>query len=108
MLRVFYAECRKQYHYAECHYAERHYAECHYAEWHYAECHGTLIGPHFLGMLIHMRLGLDLYRFYRDLWTRVEINDTYKLTCLLHSVIDYCHKMLHSTKQKWISEIWII
>jgi hypothetical protein len=28
MLSVFYAKCRKQVYYAECHYAECHYAEC--------------------------------------------------------------------------------
>ncbi len=28
MLVIFYAECRKQTHYAECHYAECRYAEC--------------------------------------------------------------------------------
>jgi hypothetical protein len=35
---VFYAECLKKVHYAECHYAE-----CRYAEFHYAECCGTLL-----------------------------------------------------------------
>ncbi len=32
MLRVIYAECRKQTHYAECHYAECRYVDCRYAE----------------------------------------------------------------------------
>ena len=43
MLRVNYAMCRKQAHFAECRYAECHYTECHcaeccYADRHYAEC----------------------------------------------------------------------
>ncbi len=29
---VMYAECRKQAHYDECHYAECRFDECHYAE----------------------------------------------------------------------------
>ncbi len=33
MLSVNYAECRKQAHYAECHYAEYRYAECHGTIW---------------------------------------------------------------------------
>ncbi len=28
LLRVIYAECRKQAHYAECHYTECRYAKC--------------------------------------------------------------------------------
>jgi hypothetical protein len=38
MLRIFYAECHKKYHYAVCCYAVCCYAECSYAECHYAEC----------------------------------------------------------------------
>jgi len=40
MLRVNYAECHKQAHYAECHYAECHYAECCCAE-----CRGAKANP---------------------------------------------------------------
>ncbi len=57
MLIVIYAECRKQAHYAErhyaecryaecrkkAHYAERHFAVCLYAECHYAECRGATL-----------------------------------------------------------------
>ncbi len=38
MLSVYYTECRKQAHYAECRYAECRNAECRYAE-----CRGALI-----------------------------------------------------------------
>jgi len=51
ILSVFYVQCRKQDHYAECYYeecrhAESRYAErrdfkCRHAECHYAECRGT-------------------------------------------------------------------
>ena len=39
MLSHNYAECLKQAHYAECHYAKCRYAECHYAKCRYAESH---------------------------------------------------------------------
>jgi hypothetical protein len=38
MLRVVYAECRKQTHYAECRYAANLYVECHSAVFQYRHC----------------------------------------------------------------------
>jgi hypothetical protein len=47
MLIVFYAECYKQYHNAECRYAECRYAESHYPECRYTECRGAKFSPNF-------------------------------------------------------------